>query len=210
MTDAATTTETVFDVRDITLRFGGVVSLRNVSMHMNRGEILAVIGPNGAVRRRCSTHSPVSTNPRRGRSTSPIATGEPSRSSERRRIVSRGPACREPFRRHASSARSPYLRTSRSGRGPRRHRRVGAILRGPATRRGEHASDQLTLELLDSLVCEKTPTDRVRPLLRRTSTPGDRAGHRHRSRRHLVGRTGGRHEPVGETRAGRADSPCPQ
>jgi len=26
---------------------------------------------------------------------------------------------------------------------------VGAILRGPATRRGEHASDQLTLELLD-------------------------------------------------------------
>jgi len=27
---------------------------------------------------------------------------------------------------------------------------------------------------------------------------GDRAGHRHRSRRHLVGRTGGRHEPVGE------------
>jgi len=45
----------VFDVRDITLRFGGVVSLRNVSMHMNRGEILAVIGPNGAVRRRSST-----------------------------------------------------------------------------------------------------------------------------------------------------------
>ena len=40
--------ESVFDVKDITLRFGGVVSLRNVSMHMNRGEILAVIGPNGA------------------------------------------------------------------------------------------------------------------------------------------------------------------
>ena len=30
------------------LRFGGVVSLRDVSLEMRRGEILAVIGPNGA------------------------------------------------------------------------------------------------------------------------------------------------------------------
>jgi len=115
MTDAATTTETVFDVRDITLRFGGVVSLRNVSMHMNRGEILAVIGPNGAGKTSLFNSLTGVYEPQEGRSTSPIATGEPSRSSERRRIVSRGPACREPFRRHASSARSPYLRTSRSG-----------------------------------------------------------------------------------------------
>jgi branched-chain amino acid transport system ATP-binding protein len=38
----------VFDVRNITLRFGGVTSLDDVSMQMRRGEILAVIGPNGA------------------------------------------------------------------------------------------------------------------------------------------------------------------
>jgi branched-chain amino acid transport system ATP-binding protein len=38
----------VFDVRDITLRFGGVTSLDGVSLQMRRGEILAVIGPNGA------------------------------------------------------------------------------------------------------------------------------------------------------------------
>jgi branched-chain amino acid transport system ATP-binding protein len=38
----------VFDVRDVTLRFGGVTSLNNVSLQMYRGEILAVIGPNGA------------------------------------------------------------------------------------------------------------------------------------------------------------------
>ncbi|WP_432047186.1 ABC transporter ATP-binding protein [Streptomyces asiaticus] len=40
--------DVVFDVRSITLRFGGVTSLNNVSLRMCRGEILAIIGPNGA------------------------------------------------------------------------------------------------------------------------------------------------------------------
>src|SRR5579862_4874000 len=40
--------DVVFDVQNVTLRFGGVVSLNNVSLQMQRGEILAVIGPNGA------------------------------------------------------------------------------------------------------------------------------------------------------------------
>jgi branched-chain amino acid transport system ATP-binding protein len=40
--------EVVYDVRNITLRFGGVVSLNDVSLQMRRGEILAIIGPNGA------------------------------------------------------------------------------------------------------------------------------------------------------------------
>jgi len=38
----------VFDVRGVTLRFGGVTSLDDVTLAMRRGEILAVIGPNGA------------------------------------------------------------------------------------------------------------------------------------------------------------------
>ncbi|HEV2888192.1 MAG TPA: ABC transporter ATP-binding protein [Jatrophihabitans sp.] len=54
MNDSATSEQPVagpdiiFDVRDVTLRFGGVTSLNNVSLQMHRGEILAVIGPNGA------------------------------------------------------------------------------------------------------------------------------------------------------------------
>ena len=40
--------DVIFDVENVTLRFGGVVSLNNVSLQMYRGEILAVIGPNGA------------------------------------------------------------------------------------------------------------------------------------------------------------------
>ncbi|WP_081682969.1 ABC transporter ATP-binding protein [Marmoricola sp. URHB0036] len=42
------TAEVVYDVKDVTLRFGGVTSLNKVSLQMHRGEILAVIGPNGA------------------------------------------------------------------------------------------------------------------------------------------------------------------
>jgi branched-chain amino acid transport system ATP-binding protein len=45
---ARATDEVVYDVKDVTLRFGGVTSLSHVSLQMHRGEILAVIGPNGA------------------------------------------------------------------------------------------------------------------------------------------------------------------
>ena len=38
----------VFSVEGLTLRFGGLVSLDNVSLEMHRSEILAIIGPNGA------------------------------------------------------------------------------------------------------------------------------------------------------------------
>ena len=38
----------LLEVKDITLRFGGVTSLEDVSLSMERGTILAVIGPNGA------------------------------------------------------------------------------------------------------------------------------------------------------------------
>jgi branched-chain amino acid transport system ATP-binding protein len=43
-----TADDLVFDVRAITLRFGGVTSLDDVTLQMKRGEILAIIGPNGA------------------------------------------------------------------------------------------------------------------------------------------------------------------
>src|SRR5215217_3009624 len=47
-TSAVQDSELVFDVRAITLRFGGVTSLDDVTLQMRRGEILAIIGPNGA------------------------------------------------------------------------------------------------------------------------------------------------------------------
>ncbi len=40
--------ETVLEVRGITLRFGGVEALKNISFDVREGEIRAIIGPNGA------------------------------------------------------------------------------------------------------------------------------------------------------------------
>ncbi|AZI57894.1 ABC transporter ATP-binding protein [Nakamurella antarctica] len=42
------TRDVIYEVDDVTLRFGGVTSLNHVSLKMYRGEILAIIGPNGA------------------------------------------------------------------------------------------------------------------------------------------------------------------
>ena len=42
------TSDLIFDVQNVTLRFGGVTSLNDVTLQHRRGEILAVIGPNGA------------------------------------------------------------------------------------------------------------------------------------------------------------------
>ncbi len=39
---------TVMDMRNITLRFGGVEAIKNISFDIREGEIRAIIGPNGA------------------------------------------------------------------------------------------------------------------------------------------------------------------
>jgi branched-chain amino acid transport system ATP-binding protein len=38
----------ILDIRNVSVRFGGVVALDNVSFGVNRGEFLCLIGPNGA------------------------------------------------------------------------------------------------------------------------------------------------------------------
>ena len=40
--------ENVLRLEDITMQFGGVVAVNNLSLEVNRGEIVALIGPNGA------------------------------------------------------------------------------------------------------------------------------------------------------------------
>lgn len=40
--------DVVLDLRNITLRFGGVEAIKNISFDVHRGEVRAIIGPNGA------------------------------------------------------------------------------------------------------------------------------------------------------------------
>ena len=40
--------EYVLKVQDVTMQFGGVVAVNNLSLEVNKGEIVALIGPNGA------------------------------------------------------------------------------------------------------------------------------------------------------------------
>ena len=46
--EVAPETDAVLEVRDLTLRFGGLTSLDTVSLTHRRGDVLSVIGPNGA------------------------------------------------------------------------------------------------------------------------------------------------------------------
>ncbi|MCX5413256.1 ABC transporter ATP-binding protein [Streptomyces sp. NBC_00059] len=43
-----TTSTTVLDATDVTMRFGGLTAVRSVSLTVNSGEIVGLIGPNGA------------------------------------------------------------------------------------------------------------------------------------------------------------------
>ena len=40
--------DNILSVRDVTMQFGGVVAVNNLSLEVNKGEIVALIGPNGA------------------------------------------------------------------------------------------------------------------------------------------------------------------
>lgn len=47
-TPAPTTAETVLDARGVTMRFGGLTAVKNVDLTVRSGEIVGLIGPNGA------------------------------------------------------------------------------------------------------------------------------------------------------------------
>ena len=50
--------ENVLHVENVTMQFGGVVAVNNLTLDVNKNEIVALIGPNGAGRQRLSTALP--------------------------------------------------------------------------------------------------------------------------------------------------------
>ena len=53
-------------VSNVGLRFGGIHAIQNISFEAQTGQVLRLIGPNGAARRRSSTASPASTGQLQG------------------------------------------------------------------------------------------------------------------------------------------------
>lgn len=142
--------DTIFDVQNVTLRFGGVVSLNDVSLHQNRGEILAVIGPNGAGKTSLFNSLTGVYQPQEGTITFKGRDGKSMEIIGRKphRVSNAGVA-----RTFQASRMFSAMTTFENVKiGAEDHHGIGAIgamLRGPATRRGEHESDERTIELLD-------------------------------------------------------------
>ncbi|HET9089989.1 MAG TPA: ABC transporter ATP-binding protein [Acidimicrobiales bacterium] len=142
--------ENIFEVRNVTLRFGGVVSLNDVSLEMRRGEILAVIGPNGAGKTSLFNSLTGVYQPQEGSIT---FTGRDGKAlsiigQKAHRVANAGVA--RTFQ--ASRMFSALTAFENVKIGAESHRGIGvlgAMVRGPRTRRGEKDSDALTIELLD-------------------------------------------------------------
>ncbi|MFZ1063064.1 MAG: ABC transporter ATP-binding protein [Acidimicrobiales bacterium] len=143
------TVDELIRVQDVTLRFGGVVSLREVSLEMRRGEILAVIGPNGAGKTSLFNSITGVYQPQEGSITFSSSKAPPLSviGKKTHRIAQAGVS--RTFQ--ASRLFSALTVFENVKIGAEDHRGIGvagALVKGPRTRRGEHASDRVAVEML--------------------------------------------------------------
>jgi len=140
----------IFDVDSVTLRFGGVISLNDVSLHQNRGEILAVIGPNGAGKTSLFNSLTGVYQPQEGNITFLGRDAKPiSIIGKKAHRVSAAGVARTFQASRMFSALTAFENVKIGAESHKGIGVVGAMLKGPATRRGEKASDAKTIELLD-------------------------------------------------------------
>jgi branched-chain amino acid transport system ATP-binding protein len=146
---SAQSTDTLFRVEHVTLRFGGVTSLADVSLSLHRGELLSVIGPNGAGKTSLFNCLTGVYKPQEG---SILFTGKNGHSVN---VIGRKPykVNRLGVARTFQTSRMFNALTTfenvKIGVESKQHTgAIGAMLRLPRTRREEHESDLKTLELL--------------------------------------------------------------
>ncbi len=139
-----------FDVQDVTLRFGGVVSLSHVTLFQKSGEILAVIGPNGAGKTSLFNSLTGVYQPQEGTITFTGANGRATSiiGKKAHRVAALGVA-RTFQASRMFSALTVFENVKIGAESHRGFGAVGAMLRGPRTRRDERESDQDTLRLLE-------------------------------------------------------------
>ncbi|HVT21918.1 MAG TPA: ABC transporter ATP-binding protein [Mycobacteriales bacterium] len=155
MTTPATTSppipvgEPILEVRDVTLRFGGVTSLADVTLTQRRGEILSVIGPNGAGKTSLFNCITGVYQPQEGSIALHVDGSE-------RQLVGRTPArvtklgvARTFQNIRLFNALSAVENVKIGVEARQRTGAVGAMLRLPRTRREERESDERAFELLE-------------------------------------------------------------
>jgi branched-chain amino acid transport system ATP-binding protein len=143
-------TDKIFDVENVTLRFGGVVSLNDVSLFQTRGEILAVIGPNGAGKTSLFNSLTGVYQPQDGTITFTGRDAKPiSIIGKKPHRVSTAGVARTFQASRMFSALTAFENVKIGAESHRGIGVIGAMLKGPATRRGEKQSDARTIELLE-------------------------------------------------------------
>jgi branched-chain amino acid transport system ATP-binding protein len=140
----------IMSVADVTLRFGGVTSLQDVSLSQRRSEILAVIGPNGAGKTSLFNCLTGVYHPQVGRITFTPADAQPVE------VVGLNPqginklGIARTFQNiRLFNALTAFENVKIGVEARQRTGPVGAMLRLPRARHEEKESDERTLELLD-------------------------------------------------------------
>lgn len=140
----------IFHAESLTLRFGGVVSLRDVSLDMRRGEILAVIGPNGAGKTSLFNSLTGVYQPQEGSITFFARDAAPlSVIGKKAHQIAQAGVSRTFQASRLFSALSVFENIKIGAEDHRGVGLVGALVKGPGTRRGERTSDDVVLDLLE-------------------------------------------------------------
>ena len=138
-------TEVLLEVKELTLKFGGLQALDGVSFDIRRGEILGLVGPNGAGKTTCFNAITGVYKPTSG---SIVFDGKPLRRLRRHQITRRGIA--RTFQNIRLFGEMTALENVAVGTDARHKTSVlGALLRTPRHRREEHYAVDVGLGLLD-------------------------------------------------------------
>jgi branched-chain amino acid transport system ATP-binding protein len=145
----ATAGDLILEVRDVTLRFGGVTSLSGVTLSQKRGEILSVIGPNGAGKTSLFNCITGVYQPQEGAITLHGVRGHAQLIGRKPAAVTRLGVARTFQNIRLFNALSA-VENVKIGVEARQHTGpIGAMLRLPRTRREERESDARAFELLE-------------------------------------------------------------
>jgi branched-chain amino acid transport system ATP-binding protein len=152
--------QTLLEVRDVTLRFGGLVALDSVSFQIKRGEILGLIGPNGAGKTTCFN---VMTGVYRPTSGQVVLEGAPLGRRKRYQITQLGLA--RTFQNIRLFGEMTALENVVVGADARHHTSVpGALLRLPRHQREERAVVERAGALLEFVGIADRAADKARNL----------------------------------------------